>query len=65
MHQLTESIQHCDEAVSIQKRSVTDGQTDGRRDRIAIAVSRVSIAVLTRDENEIFQFTSKRDGTRK
>ena len=42
-------------AVSIHHRSVTDrrtdGRTDGRMNRIAIPISRVSIAVLTRDKN--------------
>ena len=32
-------------------RSVTDGRTDRRTDRIAISISRVSIAVLTCDKN--------------
>jgi len=36
-------------AVFIQYRNVTDGRTDGRTDRIAISISRVS--VLTRDNN--------------
>ena len=36
-------------AVFIQYQRVTDGQTDGQTDRIAISISRVSL--LTRDKN--------------
>ena len=32
------------------------GQTDGRTDRIAISISRVSISVLTRDKNYRFNY---------
>jgi len=34
----------------------TDGLMDGRTDRIAISISRVSISVLTRDKNYRFNY---------
>jgi len=51
----TEENMMISQAVSIEYRSsVTDGRTDGRTDRptekIPISISRVSIAVLTRDK---------------
>jgi len=38
-------------AVLIQYQRVTDIQTDGQTDRIAISISRVSSSMLTRDKN--------------
>jgi len=50
-HEASRGLSAIAEFLVIQYRDVTDGQTDGRTDRIAVSISRVS--VLTRDKKWI------------